>query len=114
MALNNLDQQIDSKMKQLGVSRDFVAMLAGCSRTLLANACRGIDTLGSERGLKVWGILGELEMLKNLAEPFPISFGNITIIQNLLSRLRDGDEFPRLGSRTQETGVTEQLQGGAR
>jgi hypothetical protein len=92
MALNNLDQQIDLKMREMGLSRDLIAVLAGCSRTLLANACRGIDTLGSERGLKVWGILRDLETLKNLAQPFPISFSNVAIIQNLLSRLRDGDE----------------------
>ena len=114
MALNNLDQQIDSKMRELGVSRDFVAMEAGISRTLLADACRGTGTLGTERGLKIWGILRDLETLRNLAEPFPIAFNNVAVIQNLLRRLRDGDEFPRLGSRAQEIGAAEQLQGGAR
>jgi hypothetical protein len=116
MALNNLDQQIDSKMRELGVSRDFVAMEAGISRTLLADACRGTGTLGTERGLKIWGILRDLETLRNLAEPFPIAFNNVAVIQNLLRRLRDGDEFPRLGSRAQETGeeCAGKLLGGAR
>jgi hypothetical protein len=102
MALNNLDQQIESKMRELGVSRDFVAMQAGISRTLLADACRGTGSLGTERGLKVWRILLDLERLKNLAQPFPISFSNVAIIQNLLTRLRDGDEFLRVGPRSQE------------
>jgi hypothetical protein len=72
-----------------------VAMQAGISRTLLADACRGTGSLGSERGLKVWGILRDLETLKNLAQPFPISFSNVAIIQNLLTRLRGGDESLR-------------------
>jgi hypothetical protein len=91
MALNNLDQQIGLKLRELGVSRDFVAMEAGISRTILADACRGTGSLGSERGLRVWGILRELETLRNLARPFPISFSNVAIVQNLLTRLRDGE-----------------------
>ncbi len=92
MALNNLDLQIEAKMRELGLSRDLVATLAGISRTLLADACRGTGSLGTERGLRVWEILRGLETLRNLAQPFPISFSNVAIIQNLLSRLRDGDE----------------------
>jgi hypothetical protein len=95
MAINNLDMQIGSKLRELGVSRDFVAMLAGISRTLLADACRGTGSLGTERGVKVWGILRDLETLKNLAQPFPISFSNVATIQGLLARLRDGDESLR-------------------
>jgi hypothetical protein len=109
MALNNLDQRIDAKMRELGLSRDLIAVLAGCSRTLLANACRGIDTLGTERGLKVWGILCDLETLKNLALPFPISFSNVATIQALLARLRDGDEFVRMGRPAEEIKVQEVL-----
>jgi hypothetical protein len=106
MALNNLDLQIDAKMRELGLSRDIVATLAGISRTLLADACRGTGSLGTERGLKVWQILRELETLKNLASPFPIAFTNVAIIQNLLARLRDGDASLRMGPR--EEGIKTQ------
>jgi hypothetical protein len=102
MALNNLDQQIEMKMREIGVSRDLVAMLAQISRTVVADACRGTGSLGTERGLKVWGILRDLEKLKNLAQPFPISFANVATIQSLLARLRDGDESLRHGSRVEE------------
>jgi hypothetical protein len=90
MALNNLDSQIDSKIRELGLSRDFVAALADISRTLLASACRGTGSLGTERSLKVWAILRELETLRNLAQPFPICFDEITVIEDLLDRLRSG------------------------
>ena len=91
----SLEVTLKNRMRDLGISNDLVASLTGMSPARLSRTFRGVESLERAKLLKIDSLVGELEALVRIAEPFPLSFQNPARIESLLITLRERPEILR-------------------
>ena len=90
------ETRIQEKMRSLGCTSDFFAVLAGIPPSRLSQAFRAIKPLSNSDGEMLIGLLKDLEALTASVAPVPVSFRNPIVIRDLLAARRgDGKEGKR-------------------
>jgi hypothetical protein len=79
------------KQQTLGVSTAALAELTGIARDRLSLYLSGTGRLPNNDLIKLDESFKELMGLVDAASPFPLSWKNVALIQELLCRLRQGE-----------------------
>jgi hypothetical protein len=85
-----IENVIQKKLSEIGCSIDAFAFLSQKSQTRLSRAFRGVAPLENTEGVKLNALADELVELCQDAAPFPLSFKNGVVIQQLLDLKRSG------------------------
>jgi len=86
----SVESRLQRKMDRLGITADFLSVLAGIPASRLSQAFRGIRALDNAQGSVLERLIDSLEELANRAAPLPLSFKNPAAIKEVLKKVDDG------------------------